>query len=59
MICNRCDRDLPESEFPLDGGRRGNLRRQCKECMRKINREYRRKRKERMLREKQGGSGGA
>jgi hypothetical protein len=41
MICKKCGKNKPESEFyPEYGYRKRKLQTQCKECMRKKSREY-------------------
>ena len=48
ITCTICGIEKNEEEFPQNGDNRGGRRKQCKECMRKINREWRQKNKEKV-----------
>jgi sarcosine oxidase delta subunit len=45
ITCTRCNTTKPEEEFPLNGDGKGGRRKQCKECMRTINKEWRKENK--------------
>ena len=48
ITCTICGVEKHEDEFPLNGDGHGGRRKQCRECMRKINRDWRRKNKEKV-----------
>jgi len=48
MECTCCKQERSEDEFPLNGDKKGGRRKQCKECMRQINKQWREKNQERV-----------
>lgn len=48
MNCTVCGRDQESELFPLNGDGKGGRRKQCKECMRSINHQWREKNKEKI-----------
>lgn len=47
--CIRCNKDdLKEDDFPLNGDGKGGRRKQCKNCMRDINKQWRIKNREKV-----------
>lgn len=41
MTCTKCSKDRPDSDFPANGDGKGGRRKQCKDCMRLINKDWR------------------
>lgn len=41
MTCTQCKKEKDENDFPSNGDGRGGHRKQCKDCMREINKQWR------------------
>jgi hypothetical protein len=48
IVCTLCTLPGRETDFPLNGDGKGGRRKQCLSCMRKINRAWRAKNKQRV-----------
>lgn len=46
--CTVCGKDQDEDNFPSNGDGKGGRRKQCKECMREINKEWRKLHKDKV-----------
>jgi hypothetical protein len=47
-VCTKCEKDLDEEDFPLNGDGKGGRRKQCRKCMREINRQWRQNNKDKV-----------
>lgn len=57
ITCTRCNQEKDENDFPLNGDGKGGRRKQCKACMKEINKQWRQANKDRIStynREKRG-----
>lgn len=41
ITCTKCNDPKDENEFPLNGDGKGGRRKQCRECMKNINKKWR------------------
>lgn len=46
--CTICSIEKDEDSFPSNGDGKGGRRKQCKECMRKVNKEWRKQHKDKV-----------